>query len=243
MVTLRLGFPHDTSVVLSATLAEGRMRMQSLEALTEAAKQEWLEEWVAGPSEQTSLLVPGTAAPDFVLLDDTGSEVRLSDFWENGPALVMFWRHYGCGCGVSRAESLIEEADAYAHAGISPVIVGQGEPERSAQYREWHSVPYPILSDPNQEVYRAYGVGHFAYEQIFAGEGALDYISLSREIGERFLSGDRPPERTLVDSPWRASAEFVIGQGGTIRLSYAYQWCGSNPDPEMLITAAEISAL
>lgn len=217
--------------------------MGSLEQLTEAAKQEWLEGWVAGPTEQTNLLPPGAAAPDFELLDDTGSAVRLSDFWKDGPALVMFWRHYGCGCGRLRAEGLIEQAAAYAEAGINPVIVGMGEPERSAQYREWHSVAYPILSDPDQEVYRAYGVGHFAYEQIFNGEGALEFVSLSREIGEQFLSGDRPPERTLVDSPWRASAEFVIGQGGTIRLSYAYQWCGSDPDPDMLITAAELSAL
>jgi peroxiredoxin len=210
--------------------------------LNEAAKQEWLDEWVAGPSEQTSLLVPGTVAPDFELLDDTGSTVHLSDFWRNGPALVMFWRHYGCGCGIDRAEGLIAEADAYAEAGLNPVIVGQGEPERSAQYRDWHNVPYPILSDPDQDAYRAYGVGHFAFEQIFAGEGALDYFSHSRDLGEQLKAG-RPPERTLVDSPWRASAEFVIGQGGTIRFSYAYQWCGSDPDPDVLITAAELSAL
>ena len=217
--------------------------MASLQQLTEAAKQEWLEGWVAGPTEQTSLLPPGTAAPDFELLDDTGTAVRLSDFWKSGPALVMFWRHYGCGCGLARVEGLIEQADGYADAGIDPVIVGMGEPERSAQYREWHGVPYPILSDPDQNVYRAYGVGHFAYEQIFNGPGALQFVDHSRETGEQFLSGDRPPERTLVDSPWRASAEFVVGKGVTIRLAYAYQWCGSDPDPDLLITAAELSAL
>ena len=56
--------------------------MGTLEQLTEAAKEEWLEGWVAGPTEQTNLLPPGTAAPDFDLLDDTGSTVRLSDFWK-----------------------------------------------------------------------------------------------------------------------------------------------------------------
>lgn len=171
-----------------------------------------------------------------------GCPRRLSEFWEAGPALVMFWRHYGCGCGITRNEGLIEEAAAYAAAGISPVIVGMGEPERSAQYKDLHDVPYPILSDPDQEVYRAYGVGHFAYEQIFAGDGALEFVDLSREAGQR-LNENRPPGRTLVDSPWRASAEFVVGRGGTIRLRYAYQWCGSDPMPEMLITAAELSAL
>jgi peroxiredoxin len=217
--------------------------MQSLEELTAAAQARWLEEFVAGPSEQTSLLVPGTAAPDFELPDETGSPVRLSDFWQDGPALIMFWRHYGCGCGIGRVEGLIAEADAYAKAGVNPVIVGQGEPERSARYKELHKVPYPILSDPDQEVYRAYGVGHFNIEQIFNGEGASDYFSHSRELGMKFLDSGRPPERALVDSPWRASAEFVVGQGGSIRLAYAYQWCGSDPDPDLLISAAELSAL
>ena len=217
--------------------------MRSLEELTEAAKLKWLVGWVAGPTERTNLLTPGTAAPDFELLDETGSAVRLSDFWKDGPALVMFWRHYGCGCGIDRVAGLIEQADAYAEAGINPVVVGMGEPERSAVYREWHKLPYPILSDPDQEVYRAYGVGHFAYEQIFNGPGALEFVDRSREIGEQFLNGGRPADRTLVDSPWRASAEFVIGRGGTIRLAYAYQWCGSDPDPDLLITAAELSAL
>ena len=216
--------------------------MRSVEALNEAAKQEWLEEWVAGPSEQTNLLPPGTAAPDFELLDETGTSVHLSEFWLDGPALLMFWRHNGCGCGADRAESLIAEADAYAQAGLNPVIVGQGEPERSAQYKDLYNIPYPILSDPDQDAYRAYGVGHFAFEQIIFGEGASEYFVRSRDQGEQ-MNAARPPGRALVDSPWRASAEFVIGKGGTIRLSYAYQWCGADPEPDVLITAAELSAL
>lgn len=216
--------------------------MPPLDALTEAAKQEWLEEWVAGPSEQTRLLVPGTPAPDFELLDDGGSPVLLSSFWRNGPALVMFWRHFGCGCGIERAKGLIAQADSYARAGLNPVIVGQGEPERSAEYKDRNDIAYPILSDPDQHVYQAYGVGHFAFEQVINGDGASDYFRHTRALGEHMNAG-RPPGRALVDSPWRASAEFVVGQGGTIRLAYAYQWCGSDPDPDLLTTAAELSAL
>ncbi len=60
--------------------------MGSLERLTEAAKQEWLEGWVAGPTEQNNLCLPGTAAPDFELLDDTGSLFVSLAFWRDGPA-------------------------------------------------------------------------------------------------------------------------------------------------------------
>ena len=77
--------------------------MEATERLTEAAEKEWLETWVAGPGEKRSkLLDPGTSGPDLELLDHTGASRRLSSFWSDGPALLMFWRHFGCGCGLDR---------------------------------------------------------------------------------------------------------------------------------------------
>ncbi|MGB1755155.1 MAG: redoxin domain-containing protein, partial [Candidatus Thalassarchaeaceae archaeon] len=84
-------------------------------------------------------------APDLELLDHTGSLRKLSSFWSDGPALIMFWRHFGCGCGLDRASRLSEEYDAYLDAGITPVIIGQGEPERAAEYREKYEIDCPIL--------------------------------------------------------------------------------------------------
>ncbi len=45
----------------------------------------------------------GEQAPDLALLDHTGESRYLSKFWTGGPALLMFWRHFGCGCGVDIA--------------------------------------------------------------------------------------------------------------------------------------------
>ena len=97
--------------------------MSSTERLVEDAEKEWLEIWVAGPGEKRSKpLETGTRAPDLELLDHTGSLRKLSSFWSDGPALIMFWRHFGCGCGLDRASRLSEEYDAYLDAGITPVI-------------------------------------------------------------------------------------------------------------------------
>jgi hypothetical protein len=40
---------------------------------------------------------PKTAAPfaDVVLPDDEGTETRLGDLWAEGPAVVVWIRHYG----------------------------------------------------------------------------------------------------------------------------------------------------
>ncbi|MEX2458322.1 MAG: hypothetical protein WD770_05000 [Actinomycetota bacterium] len=37
----------------------------------------------------------GSPAPDPVLVEGDGSEVQLSRFWKDRPALVVFLRHWG----------------------------------------------------------------------------------------------------------------------------------------------------
>jgi len=37
----------------------------------------------------------GDAAPEFVYKDGTGKERRLSELWREGPALIVWLRHFG----------------------------------------------------------------------------------------------------------------------------------------------------
>ena len=135
--------------------------------LTKAAEVEWLDTWTDGPGDKRSkLLEIGTKAPDLELLDHTGVSRRLSSFLSDGPALFMFWRHFGCGCGVDRASRLKDEYADYQAAGINPVIIGQGEPERAAAYKEEHNIECTILCDPDFTVYSAFGLSNFGIEQL-----------------------------------------------------------------------------
>ena len=47
--------------------------------------------------------------------------------------------------------------------------------------------------------------------------------------------------KPLVDDPWRAVKEFVIGANGIVRLTYAYQHCEDFPNTQVLLTAARLS--
>ena len=71
----------------------------------------------------------------------------------------MFWRHFGCSCGARRAERLIAEYEAYRDVGLTPVIIAQGEPARTALYRSALSIPCPVLCDPDYGAYRSFVVG------------------------------------------------------------------------------------
>ena len=215
--------------------------MSAVDVLTSAAEQAWLEAWTAGPTQpEGSGLPAGAEAPDLRLVDHTGVMRRLSDFWAEGPALLMFWRHFGCGCGVHRAARLREEYDAYRTNGLQPVIVAQGEPERAAAYHREHGLPCPILCDPHLMAYRDYGVGQWPVERILY-DAAAEYWTHQRDIGRAFQDRRRESGLPMVDDPWRASAEFVIGRSGVIRLPYLYQYCEGFPDPRLLTAAARLS--
>ena len=67
-------------------------------ASQQRAEESWLQGWQRGPTRLRWTSVPlqvGDAAPDLDLLDASGATVRLRETWRDGPALLLFWRHYG----------------------------------------------------------------------------------------------------------------------------------------------------
>ncbi len=213
----------------------------TLEELTAEAEQRWLAGWTQGPTEAEPFgLRTGDRAPNLVLPDHTGVERSLADFWQEHLVLLMFWRHFGCSCGVDRARRLREEATAYEEADLHPVIVTQGEPARAAEYRKRQGLDCPLLCDPDHRAYRAYGIGQWPVERVLF-DAPPEYWAHPRDLGVGFLDSRREAGRPPVDDPWRAAAEFVIGTDGLIRLTYLYQHCEDFPDPRVLTTAARLA--
>jgi peroxiredoxin len=215
--------------------------MSVTDEMSAAAERQWLNNWTEGPTElEGSGLPAGAVAPDLVLSDQTGVLRSLSHYWSAQPVLLMFWRHFGCSCGTDRAERIKQEYDEYHAVGLQPVILAQGEPARAAAYHREHRLPCPILCDPERMAYRAYGVGQWAVERVLY-DAPAEYWAHPRDLGEAFQDLRREAGRPPVDDPWRATAEFVIGAGGVVRLCYRYQFCEDFPDARVLTTAARLS--
>ncbi|MEQ1737079.1 MAG: peroxiredoxin-like family protein [Rhodoglobus sp.] len=203
------------------------------------AEQTWLDAWHAGPQrlrwEQVPLQI-GDAAPDLTLTDHTGQPRQLSSFWEKGPALILFWRHFGCSCGIDRAARLKTEYQDYLDAGASVVLIGQASPERSAEYRERNGVDAPILSDPERAAYDAFDLLDGTTAQILY-DAPDPFLRCEASAGEGLAAERHGTERASVDSPWQLPGEFVVSEDGRVQLAYRYQYCEDFPDPRV-ITAA-----
>lgn len=211
----------------------------SMSDQVKAAEEEWLELWTRGPARTRWDGLPpqpGDQAPDLELLDSKAEAVGLSGFWRDGPALLLFWRFFGCSCGAERTARLREEYDDYLSAGAKVVLIGQAEPPRAAAFAAEHGIPCPVLCNPDYSAYRAYGLVEGRPAQILY-DAPPEFLRHERGTGADLQRQRREQGRPLVDSPWQLPGEFVVDSNGTITLAYRYQYCEDFPNPLVLVAA------
>jgi peroxiredoxin len=202
------------------------------------AEQQWLDIWARGPQRLRWDRIPlqiGDRAPDFELRDHTGAPTRLSSLWSDRPAVVLFWRHFGCSCGRDRAQRLRAEYAELIELGATVTIIGQAEPERSRAYRDQNEIPCAILSDPDEEVYRAFDVLEGTTAQVLF-DASDELLTCELSAGIELAASRHATVRASVDNPFLLPAEFVITDG-IVQLAYRYQYCEDWPDPRVLTAA------
>ena len=101
---------------------------------------------------------PGDSAPTFSLSSDDGSTIRLEDELAQGPVVLFFYPKAmtpGCTKESCHFRDLASEfADVKARRlGISADSV-----DKQHEFSEKHGFDYPLLSDPDRAVAKAYGV-------------------------------------------------------------------------------------
>lgn len=211
----------------------------NLELQIKSAENEWMDHYKQGPTRlrwtETPLQV-GDTAPDFEMPDSSGTSIRLSDFWREQPALILFWRQFGCGCGMDRAQRLQNEYSDYVSAGAKVVVIGQGEPERATLYAQKYGIPCPILCDPEEHAYRKYGLLEGKPSQLLF-DAPEEFLRRDFEAGAKLAQARREAGRPLVDNPWLLPGEFVVDSSGIIRLAYRWQYCEDFPNPLVHIAA------
>ncbi len=208
-----------------------------VEALIAAGEARWRDAWATGPTRLrwTSLPVQaGDPAPEARLPDHEGRDVDLASLWSRRPLLLLFWRHFGCSCGMDRAARLRDELAAYREAGADVAIVGQGVPARAARYRERQRLEVPILCDPDLAAYQAFGLLQGTAAQVLF-DAADPMLRCELQAGLDQSAARHGTDRALVDDPWQLPGEFVIGTDGVIRSVHRYGWCEDYPDPRVHI--------
>ncbi|WP_298037780.1 thioredoxin-dependent thiol peroxidase [uncultured Microbacterium sp.] len=102
-------------------------------------------------------LEPGTAAPDFTLLNENGSAVSLADLRGTKTILYFYPAAMTPGC-TTQACDFRDSIASLEGAGYRVIGVSRDEPAKLAKFRERDGLTFTLLSDPDHAVHTAYGV-------------------------------------------------------------------------------------
>ncbi len=121
----------------------------------------------------------GAAAPDFTLMDTSGTEVSLSDF--AGQVVVLEWlnpdcpfvqRHYSAG-------TMKNLAAQYGGQGVVWLTINSTnymDAAANAEFKATNGLSYPILVDQSGDVGHLYGAATTPHMYVIDGGGNLVYI-------------------------------------------------------------------
>ena len=103
------------------------------------------------------MLEVGMKAPDFVLSDQNGSEVKLSDFAGKKVVLYFYPRDNTPGCS-RQACAFAGSYAAFRSQDIVVIGVSKDSVASHVKFAEKFSLPFTLLSDPELKAIEPYGV-------------------------------------------------------------------------------------
>jgi thioredoxin-dependent peroxiredoxin len=124
-------------------------------------------------------LAEGDAAPEFTLPDADGKQVSLSSY--RGQRVIVYFYPAAMTPGCTKeACDFRDNLNSFAGAGAAVIGISPDKPDRLARFRDKEGLTFPLLSDHERNVLRAYG----AYgEKTMYGKTTVGVIRSTFVIG------------------------------------------------------------
>jgi len=124
-------------------------------------------------------LAPGDPAPDFTLTDADGHQVSLASL--RGQRVIIYFYPAAMTPGCTKeACDFRDSRQVLADAGFAVLGISPDTPAKLATFREREGLTFPLLSDPDKTVhkaYRAYG------EKMLYGKKSVGVIRSTFVVG------------------------------------------------------------
>ncbi|GAA2058803.1 thioredoxin-dependent thiol peroxidase [Leifsonia soli] len=101
-------------------------------------------------------LEAGTPAPSFTLTDQDGAAVSLSDFAGQNVIVYFYPAAMTPGC-TTEACDFRDNLNSLKSAGYQVIGISKDAPAKNKQFQEQDGLNFPLLSDEDLAVHRAYG--------------------------------------------------------------------------------------
>ncbi len=153
-----------------------------------------------------------SAASDWSLSDGSGKTVSLSQY-QGRPVVLIFYEGSGCLRCSRQLDSFARKAREFADGGISLVAIGTDTPdqlkESLAAYQDDGGFPFPLLSNANLDVFKAYRCVDFENKPMH-GVFLID-------------AGGRLRSQRISDKPFNDPA-LVLKEAKELNSGLALRW-------------------
>lgn len=107
------------------------------------------------------MLHPGSPAPEVALLDQHGMPFRLSALRGKGPVVVYFYPKDETLVCTRQACGFRDSHSAFLGLGATVIGISADAPASHRAFAERHRLPFILLSDPDDAVFRSFGLKRF----------------------------------------------------------------------------------
>ena len=170
----------------------------------------------------------GTKAPNFTLQNQDGKPVSLNELLKKGPVIISFYRGAWCPYCNLQINNLVKNYKHFKPYNAQLVAITPQKPDKSLLQYTKAKVPFPILSDLNNSVMKAYNVLFQLPEELIVSYSQFG-IDLADYNGEK---------RWVLPVP----ATYVLDQKGVIRSVFADIDYTKRMEPKVIVeTLAKVS--
>jgi len=171
-------------------------------------------------------LAAGDTAPNFTLPDALGRPVQLSDLLAQGPVVLTFYRGEWCPYCNLQLRSLQQALPQFLEHDATLAAISPQAPDHAVSLTEKYDLGFPVLSDLDQSVIRAYRVQ-------FTLSG--DFEDLQVNVFQNDPGTQNADHSRSLPVP----ATFVIDRSGVVRAAFVSADWRYRPEPSDVIAALE----
>ena len=144
------------------------------------------------------MLQTGMKAPDFTLENKNGENVALSDFVGKKVVLYFYPKDNTPGC-TRQACAFASSYPGFKEKNVEVIGISRDGTESHRRFSEKYSLPFILLSDPNLEAIKAYGVWQEKklYGKVSMGVVRTTFIIDENGIIERIMPKVKPDTNAL----------------------------------------------
>jgi peroxiredoxin len=171
-------------------------------------------------------LTIGDRAPNFTLPDALGQPITLADLLSQGPVVATFYRGEWCPYCNVQLRGLEAALPRMRELGASLVAISPQAADHSLSLSEKNELTYPVLSDLDQEVIRAYRVQFTLAEDL-------------EDLQVNVFQNDPAIQNADHTRSLPVPATFVIDRDGIVAAAFVSADWRYRPEPADIIAVLE----